>query len=103
MQKNGTEKTKLHRTEPEDVTADDLINILSELTYEESLFSKIMNAKTVGELLDISAGPEELLSYIEAAEELGALEEGMVTHRAMVCERLSRAYPEKTRKHALFM
>ena len=103
MQKMKQKKIKLHRAEPEEVTAEDLIDILSELAYEESLFSRIMNAKTVGELLDIQAEPEELLSYIEAAEELGVLEEGMFTYRQRVCERLSRAYPEKTRRHALFM
>lgn len=76
---------------------------LEEAERTESIFSKIMHAKTVQELLDIPAEPEELLSYFQAAEELGRREEESIHFKKIVYQRLEEACPVNKRRHAFFM
>jgi len=81
----------------------ELINKLKAVEKTESVFSQVMHAKTVKELLEIEAEPEELLSFVEAAEEMAVLEEDAFLFGEILYQRLKRACPVKSRKHALFM
>lgn len=76
---------------------------MEESERTESIFSQIMHAKNVQELIDIPAGPEELLSYFQASEELGRREEESIHFKKIVYQRLEEACPVKKRRHAFFM
>ena len=82
---------------------DDFMKGLEEVERTENIFSKIMHAKTVQDLLEIPAGPEELLSYFQAAEELGRREEESNHFKKIVYQRLEEACPVNKRRHAFFM
>lgn len=90
-------------TNASDVTAEMMMNTLKELQYEESAFTKILNAKTVQELLDIEVKPEEILSYFQALEKLGTWEEENNSYQSGVSQRIKDASPARSRRHALFI
>ena len=53
----------------------------------ENVFSKIMHAKTVQEILDIPAEPEEMLSYFDAVEQFGSIEEESIFYGKIVIQK----------------
>ena len=81
---------------------EDLMKQLLEVQYQESLFSKIMHAKTIGELMALDLNPDQLLSYFAAAEELGRMEEEHGLYVRRTAQKLKDASPVK-RRRALFM
>ena len=81
----------------------ELINKLKAVEKSESVFSRVMHAKTVQEILDIDVKPEELLSFVEAAEELAQIEEDAILFGEILYQRMKDATPVKRRKHAFFM
>ena len=82
---------------------ENLMEKLKTVECSESYFTKIMQAKTVQEILDIPIGPEEMLSYFEAVEELGRIEEESIFYGKVIHQRLKDACPVKSRRHAFFM
>ena len=90
--------------QPDDeITGQTITKILEGLEYTESTFTKIMYATTVEEMLAIPAEPEELLSYFEALEHLGALEEEAGLYQEGVSQRIKEACPVRTGRRALFI
>lgn len=82
---------------------DDLMERLKNVSSSVNYFTQIMQAKTVQKLLDIPIGPKEMISYFEAAEELGRIEEECIFYGKTVHQRLKEACPVKTKRHAFFM
>ena len=68
-----------------------------------SKFEQIMNATSVKELIDIVSTPEEMLTYFEAAEKMGKLEEQGILYCQMVVQNLREARTEKRNRRVLFM
>ena len=81
---------------------EDVLVQLREVQYHESMFSKIMHAKTIGELMELDLKPDQLMSYFSAAEELGRMEEEHGLYVRRIAQKLKDAYPVK-RRRALFM
>lgn len=79
----------------------DLQEIMEKLRGTESgerIFSQIMRAKSIKELIDLDITPEKVLSYFTAAEELGKLEEDCIFYEFTVVQRLKDASPVKQRR-----
>ena len=63
-----------------------------------NVFSKIMHAKTVQEILDIPVEPEEMLSYFDAVEQFGSIEEESIFYGKIVIQKLKDVSSEKKRR-----
>ena len=77
---------------------DEIFEKLHVVQCSETVFSKIMYAKTVQELIDIDVGPEELLSYFRAAEELAKMEEEHVIYAKRIIRKMKDACPARRRR-----
>lgn len=83
-----------------------VINKLKQLESpktERSIFSKIMEATTVGELLDLQLKSEEVFSLFEQAEILGRMEYNNILFAEMLVEKIKQCRPEKSGRRALFI
>ena len=77
---------------------EELFEKLRNAQYKENVFSKIMHAKTVQEILDIPAEPEEMLSYFAAVEQFGSIEEESIFYGKIVIQKLKDVSSEKKRR-----
>ena len=77
---------------------DELFKKLREAEYKENIFSRIMHAKTVQDILDISITPEEMLSYFNAVELFGSIEEESIFYGKIVIQKLKDVSSEKKRR-----
>jgi hypothetical protein len=77
---------------------EELFEKLRNAQYKENVFSKIMHAKTVQEILDIPAEPEEMLSYFDAVEQFGSIEEESIFYGKIVIQKLKDVSSEKKRR-----
>ena len=77
---------------------EELLEKLRNAQYKENVFSKIMHAKTVQEILDIPAEPEEMLSYFDAVEQFGSIEEESIFYGKIVIQKLKDVSSEKKRR-----
>lgn len=75
-----------------------IVKKLKAAEYEESVFSKIMHATSVQELLDANFDPKELLPLFYVAEELGRYEEEIESFPYAMAENLKRIQPMHTRR-----
>lgn len=73
----------------------EFVKKLREVEHSESMFSRIMHANTVQELIEISAGPEELWSYFQAAEEMGKLVEESSCYGKRLAQKLRDTKPAR--------
>lgn len=78
--------------------SEELFEKLRNAQYKENVFSKIMHAKTVQEILDIPAEPEEMLSYFDAVEQFGSIEEESIFYGKIVIQKLKDVSSEKKRR-----
>ena len=81
--------------------SEELFEKLRNAQYKENVFSKIMHAKTVQEILDIPAEPEEMLSYFDAVEQFGSIEEESIFYGKIVIQKLKDVSSEKKRRSFL--
>ncbi len=77
---------------------EELFEKLRNAQYKENVFSKIMHAKTVQEILDIPVEPEEMLSYFDAVEQFGSIEEESIFYGKIVIQKLKDVSSEKKRR-----
>ena len=77
---------------------EELFEKLRNAQYKENVFSKIMHAKTVQEILDIPAEPKEMLSYFDAVEQFGSIEEESIFYGKIVIQKLKDVSSEKKRR-----
>ena len=83
------------------IKEEELLNRLRQAEYKESNFSKIMHAKTVQEIIDLSLTPDEILSYFDAVELFGSIEEESIFFGKIVIQKLRDASSEKKRRSFL--
>ena len=77
---------------------EELFEKLRNAQYKENVFSKIMHAKTVQEILDIPVEQEEMLSYFDAVEQFGSIEEESIFYGKIVIQKLKDVSSEKKRR-----
>ena len=83
------------------IKEEELLNRLRQVKYKESIFSKIMHAKTVQEIIDLSLTPDEMLSYFDAVELFGSIEEESIFFGKIVIQKLRDVSSEKKRRSFL--
>ena len=83
------------------IKEEELLNRLRQAEYKESNFSKIMHAKTVQEIIDLSLTPDEMLSYFDAVELFGGIEEESIFFGKIVIQKLRDVSSEKKRRSFL--
>ena len=80
---------------------EELFRRLRQAENIENNFSKIMHAKTVQEIIDLSLTPDEMLSYFDAVELFGSIEEESIFFGKIVIQKLRDVSSEKKRRSFL--
>lgn len=82
---------------------EDFLRRLKEVELSESIFSRVMHAKTVQELIDIQVEPDEMLSYFAAAEEYAKMEEMSIMYEKKILQELKETCPVRKNRRVLFI
>lgn len=85
-----------------ELSADELMQRICDLQPSKTIFDKIIEAKSVQELIDLHLEPEEVFSLFAKAEVLTASYEHNYIMSDLVKSRLEKARPVK-RKRAFFI
>ena len=85
-----------------ELSADELMQRICDLQLSKTIFDKIIEAKSVQELIDLHLEPEEVFSLFAKAEVLTASYEHNYIMSDLVKSRLEKARPVK-RKRAFFI
>lgn len=82
---------------------DFVLERLKKINHSDSVFSQIMRAETVQQLIDIPVEPDEMLSYFAAVEEYGRIEEDATKCIERMIHKLKEVRPVEKKRRAFFI